>query len=155
MPTIQSRQTFLCYFKQIKTLCKILACMHTCTHWSGPSRLRASAMSTVQSRPTTSAPVLPSRSKSPPLPFAYTVMGTVGCSFFVFWMILSMYGRDHLSHNCKGRPVSEHCRAFPRRMLTKHKKILALYSRQELQRAPSVMGQVVHSLGEEQKRESS
>ena len=34
------------------------------------------------------------------LPLAYTVMGTVGCSLFAAWMILSIYGRDHLSHNC-------------------------------------------------------
>lgn len=52
--------------------------MHTCTAWLGPSRRRASAMSTVQSSPMTSAPVLAKRSSRPPLPLAYSVSGVLG-----------------------------------------------------------------------------
>lgn len=57
----------------------------TCTD-TLPRRARASAMSTVQSRPTTSTPVALIRSSRPPLPLAYSVSGVRG------WVALTCGG---------------------------------------------------------------
>jgi len=69
---------------------------------SFPSRALASAMSTVQSIPTTSTPVFLIRSRRPPLPLAYRVSGTVGCTALTCCTMRLMYGPLQRSHSRGG-----------------------------------------------------
>lgn len=104
---------------QNHTLSRTAGPYRTCTEMPGPRRARASAMSTVQSKPTTSTPVAPKRSTRPPLPIAYNVSGTSGRSAFALRTMRAMYGRDQRSQSCATQLVAP-CRPSKEMTLTSY-----------------------------------